>query len=156
MKALKTGLVITLAVIFSIACGTTNEPANKNAAPAAKASPSKPPIESAPATNSTPPEKLEGGNSSLGAPKGEMQPTASTDTAKIFSDKCALCHGADGKGVTKGTPDFTNAEWQKKETDAEFAKKIKDGKKPMPAFGNKLSEEQINALVQYVRTFAKK
>ncbi|MBI3652329.1 MAG: c-type cytochrome [Acidobacteria bacterium] len=96
---------------------------------------------------------MEGGNSSLGAPKTA---TPAMDAAKIFADKCAVCHGNDGKGKLKGTPDFTNAEWQKKETDAEFTETIKAGKKPMPPFGGKLSEEQIKSLVAYVRSLAKK
>jgi mono/diheme cytochrome c family protein len=85
-----------------------------------------------------------------------MKPTGGNDTAKVYSEKCALCHGEDGKGMTKDNPDFTNAEWQKKESDEEFIKTIKAGKKPMPAFEGKLSEEQIKSLVQYVRAFAKK
>ncbi len=153
MKALKTGFVVTFAVIFSIACGTSNEPANKNATPAANANTSNA-GQAVVVTNSNQPATSSGESKG-----GEMKPTASADTAKVYNEKCAMCHGEDGKGVkgvAKGTPDLTNAAWQKKETDAEFADMIKVGKKPMPAFGDKLSDEQINALVQYVRAFAKK
>jgi cytochrome c6 len=142
MKVFKTGFVIIFAVIFSIACSTAGEPTNRNAAPAANAN------------NSGPIAAANNGNQAV--PAGEMKPASGADTAKVYTDKCALCHGEDGKGQTKGSPDFTNAEWQKKESDEEFIKMIKNGKKPMPAFGDKLSDEQIKSLVQYVRAFAKK
>jgi mono/diheme cytochrome c family protein len=150
MKALKTGFVVIFAVIFSIACSTTNEPANRNATPATNSNASNA-GQGVVVTNSN-----QSASSSGESKGGEMKPTASADTVKVYNEKCAMCHGEDGKGVTKGAADFTNAAWQKKETDAEFAEMIKKGKKPMPAFGDKLSEEQINALVQYIRAFAKK
>jgi mono/diheme cytochrome c family protein len=54
-------------------------------------------------------------------------------------------------------PNFTDAAWQKKQSDGELAGTIKNGKKPiMPAFADKLSEAEIKALVAYVRGFAKK
>jgi len=31
---------------------------------------------------------------------------------------------------------------------------VKEGKKPMPAFGKKLTEEQIDDVIAYIRTFA--
>jgi mono/diheme cytochrome c family protein len=143
MRALKTGFVIIFAVIFSIACSTAGEPANRNTTSAANANTG----QVAAVTNA---------NLSAPASGGEMKPAGGGDTAKVYSEKCALCHGEDGKGQTKDTPDFTNAAWQKKESDEDFIKNIKAGKKPMPAFEGKLSEEQIKALVQYVRAFAKK
>jgi mono/diheme cytochrome c family protein len=143
MRALKTGFVIIFAVTFSIACSTAGEPANRNTTPPANA-------------NSGQVAAVTNANLSAPAAGGETKPAGGSDTAKLYGEKCALCHGEDGKGQTKGTPDFTNAEWQKKESDEEFTKTIKAGKKPMPAFEGKLSEEQIKALVQHVRAFAKK
>jgi mono/diheme cytochrome c family protein len=61
----------------------------------------------------------------------------------------------DGKGKVKGTPDFTNADWQKKQTDKELAAIIRIGKKPMPPYESKLSDPEITALVTYVRSLAK-
>ncbi len=77
--------------------------------------------------------------------------------ALYTENKCVSCHGADGKGNPKipKVPDFTNAEWQKKTTDAEMIETIKNGKKPMPAFKDKLNDDQIKSLVAYVRSFAK-
>jgi mono/diheme cytochrome c family protein len=55
----------------------------------------------------------------------------------------------------KGVPNFSDAAWQKKESDAEFIKTIKNGHKPMPAYKDKLNDDEIRALVAYVRSFAK-
>ncbi len=140
MKFLKTSAVLIFAVIFSIACGGATETTNTAPKP----------------TNSN-----SGTIANANQPAGDLKPMAPSFDAKTFyGEKCALCHSEDGKGNAqmklKDMPDFTNAAWQKKESDEEFAKIIKEGKKPMPAFGDKLSDDQIKALVAQVRAFAKK
>jgi mono/diheme cytochrome c family protein len=55
----------------------------------------------------------------------------------------------------KEIPNFTDAAWQKKTDDAAMINVIKNGKPPMPAYKNRLSDEQSKALVAYVRAFAK-
>jgi mono/diheme cytochrome c family protein len=55
-----------------------------------------------------------------------------------------------------GVPDFTDRNWWKKDTsDERLTNSITHGKKDMPAFGKKLSEQDITALVAYVRGFNK-
>lgn len=82
--------------------------------------------------------------------------------SELFREYCAKCHGEDGKGQTpKGKQlsarDFTDAEWQAEETDAEFIEAVTEGKDDMPPFGKKLTREQIEGLVKHdVRGFAKK
>lgn len=87
--------------------------------------------------------------------------------AKVNWEKhCQKCHGADGKGqTTMGKKlkvlDYTNPEHQKKFTDEEAFKITKEGKKEgdktlMKAYKNELSDEEIKALIEYVRKFAKK
>ena len=44
---------------------------------------------------------------------------AAEEGGKVFAAKCAVCHGADGAGKLKGTPDLRSAEVQKK-SDAEL------------------------------------
>lgn len=83
---------------------------------------------------------------------------ATADGNALYAAKCVICHGKDGRGTpnwrAKGQPDFTNAEWQKSRTDAQFAASIKNGKGKMPAF--KLDDADIAALVAKVRAFGKK
>jgi len=98
-------------------------------------------------------------NSAMSAPVGSG--VAAEDGATLFSQKCALCHGKDGKGQpqwrAKGQPDFTDAHFQGSVTDQQISDVIHNGKgKYMPSFKDKLSDEQISALVGQVRAFGKK
>jgi cbb3-type cytochrome c oxidase subunit III len=78
------------------------------------------------------------------------------DGAAIYKQKCVMCHGADGKGFPAiKSPDFTDPKWQASITDKEMVDAIKDGKKgtPMPAFAGKLKDDEIQALVTFIRSF---
>jgi mono/diheme cytochrome c family protein len=77
--------------------------------------------------------------------------------APIYQQYCVKCHGADGKGIASlEPPDFTNASWQAKESDAKLTQSITDGVGVMPGYKSSLSAAQIKALVRHVRAFAKK
>jgi mono/diheme cytochrome c family protein len=81
------------------------------------------------------------------------------DAAADYKAKCASCHGADGKGDTpagKGmkVKDLASDDVQK-QSDADLGGVIEKGKKPMPGYEGKLSKEQIDALVKYVRAMKK-
>ena len=81
---------------------------------------------------------------------------AAQDAAGTYKAKCALCHGADGKGGKMGTRDFASPEVQK-ETDAQLTETITKGKPPkMPAYEGKLKDTEIKDLVAYIRGLAKK
>ena len=82
---------------------------------------------------------------------------AADDGARVFAAKCAVCHGPDGAGKLKGTPDFRTAEFQKK-TDAELTEAIAKGPKGKEshAFAKKgLDDASIKSLVAYIRTLKK-
>jgi cytochrome c553 len=82
---------------------------------------------------------------------------AADDGAKVFAAKCAMCHGPDGAGKLKGTPDFRSAEFQKK-TDAELTEAIAKGPKGKEshAFAKKgLDAATIKSLVAHIRTLKK-
>jgi mono/diheme cytochrome c family protein len=67
-----------------------------------------------------------------------------------------MCHRTDGKGFPAiKTPDFTDPKWQASQKDKDLADVIKNGKKgtPMAAFGGKLKDDEIQALVTYIRAF---
>jgi cbb3-type cytochrome c oxidase subunit III len=81
------------------------------------------------------------------------------DGAALYKKKCSMCHGPEGKGFSANhTPDFTSAEWQKEMTDAQITEIVKNGKKgtPMPAFGAKLSEDEVKTVVAHLRSLGKK
>ncbi|HXL80280.1 MAG TPA: cytochrome c [Pyrinomonadaceae bacterium] len=82
------------------------------------------------------------------------------NAAELYEKQCASCHGKDGraktiKGKFKHARNLTDAEWQEKVSDERIFNSITNGKEKMPAFGKKLSQEQIEVLVTYVRAFKK-
>ena len=88
------------------------------------------------------------------------------DVAENWTKNCGSCHGKDGKGETKAgkkaeVKDLTDAKYQDSFTDEQMLKQIKEGmkdkngKEKMKPFADKLSEEEIKALVAYVRAFKK-
>jgi cytochrome c6 len=87
-------------------------------------------------------------------------PSRADDAAVLYKSKCAMCHGADGKGETPagkkmGVHDLGSAEVQGMK-DAELTTIIADGKNKMPGYKKSLSSEQIKDLVAYLRSFGKK
>jgi len=81
--------------------------------------------------------------------------------AAIYRDKCANCHGERGRGdgaegrIHWPAPrDFTDAPRMNALSDGELFYKISRGRRPMPSFGGRLSEEQRWQLVIYIRGFA--
>jgi cytochrome c553 len=88
------------------------------------------------------------------------------DTNDNYAKYCASCHGSDGAGHTKAgrllkVKDLTDAQYQKAFTDENAfndlkeGAKDKDGKVLMKPMKDKLSDDEIKALVAYVRTLAK-
>jgi mono/diheme cytochrome c family protein len=135
-------LTVLAAAVALVGCGSgSNETAQ---------TPTAPPVPGGPPAPGGPPMP--------GAPPGPAA-AAVTDPAAgkiVFTANCQGCHGANGQGVGKGKPDFTNAAWQAKESDEELLNSIANGHHKMPAFKTKLSEQQRKNALAYVRTFAKK
>ena len=90
-----------------------------------------------------------------------ISPEMLSRTRMTFNEKCARCHGEDGRGETPsgdtlGVPNFTDEKfWKEEKGDERFINSITNGKEAMPAFGKKLSKQEISALVVYVRRFPK-
>ena len=94
--------------------------------------------------------------------KNPLQPTASAlkSAREVYADKCARCHGDNGKGDGKDASrydpapsDFTDPRRMSAATDGELFYKISEGRKPMPMFKNKLTENQRWELVLLIRSF---
>ena len=87
------------------------------------------------------------------------------DADQLFKFYCAQCHGLEGKGngpnVGKEFPvdprNFTKADEMEKLSDADIKNVVLDGgpsasKSPMmPPWGKTLTEEEVDALVKYLR-----
>jgi mono/diheme cytochrome c family protein len=81
---------------------------------------------------------------------------AQDDAAALYKSKCQACHGADGKGDTTvgkkiGVKDFHSPEVAKM-SDTELFEVTKKGKEKMPAYDKKLTDDQIKALVKFLRS----
>lgn len=88
--------------------------------------------------------------------QGATKPSAPLFDAKTYYDKnCTACHGADGKGGESLliVPNFKDAAWQKRRTDQNFLDSITKGKGAMPAWKEKMTEEQIKSMAAFVRKF---
>lgn len=80
--------------------------------------------------------------------------------ADLYSKNCASCHGKDGraktlKGKLKHARNLADSEWQGRVGDERIFNSIMNGKGKMPAYGKKISEPEIHALVAYVRGLKK-
>ena len=98
--------------------------------------------------------------SASGPQNSQMSAAKAKEARKIFKQKCTKCHGPDGTGNTiygqiVGATNLTDPEWQQRIDDKRLVTSIKHGRGQMPAFAEKLTEEQITFLVSYVRTFGK-
>jgi len=81
-----------------------------------------------------------------------------------WDKECAKCHGADGKGQTRmgrqsGAKDYTDPKVQAEMDDAKAAKTIKEGikeggKEKMKPY-DKLTDDEIKALIAHMRAFKK-
>jgi mono/diheme cytochrome c family protein len=67
---------------------------------------------------------------------------------KLYDVKCALCHGYDGAQQFAGAKDLTQSVLPKNE----IVLRIAEGKGSMPPHKDVLSEEQMDALADFVLT----
>jgi mono/diheme cytochrome c family protein len=83
---------------------------------------------------------------------------AQNPAEKVYLDKCANCHSKDGSGTTaKGKKlelkDLRSKDVQKA-TDAKWFELIAKGKGEMDGYQKELKDEEIKALIAYMRSFA--
>jgi cytochrome c553 len=87
------------------------------------------------------------------------------DVKENWDKNCASCHGKDGKGETKagkkaGVKDQTDPKYQATLTDEKMFQAVKeglkeDGKEKMKPSRDKLTDDEIKALIAHVRSFKK-
>ena len=94
-----------------------------------------------------------------------MTSMRAAEVKENWEKHCQKCHGADGKGQTKmgrqsGVKDYTDPKVQAELKDENAVKIIKEGvvekdKKKMDPYKDKLTDEEIKALIAYIRAFKK-
>lgn len=79
---------------------------------------------------------------------------AQTDKAEgkpIFEKHCVRCHGNDGKKGKWKAKDLTLSRM----SDKDILQLIKEGKKRMPSYNKKLSDEEMKAVIAYLKRLRK-
>ena len=84
------------------------------------------------------------------------------DAKENWTKHCAKCHGEDGKGQTRmgkqnGARDYTDPKVQEELKDDKAFKVIKEGlvdngKKKMDPYAEKLCDDEIKALIAFIRS----
>lgn len=130
MKLISLALTCVAVALFSIACTETATPTNTNTA----------------STTTTP-----------AAPS----PSPSIDPLGLaranYAKNCEACHGENGTGGLVKVENkqikvaSLKADHAIKHTDDELAKVITGGEEEMPAFKDKLSQQEIADMVQFIR-----
>lgn len=142
MRIFKSGLILSLFALFIFAC-SQNAPTGGNTN-----------VTTANGTviiSSSPTVSYNSGNEQPG--EDEL-----ASARKIYSEKCIKCHKDGTGGVTniEGTkikaPNFTTDK-QKAAPDSDYIDTIEHGAKEdgMPAFKDKISDDDIKNLVKYIR-----
>ena len=85
----------------------------------------------------------------LGA--GQVQAGDPMRGAELFGRHCVACHGADGRPVLPGAPDFSRPTALLK-SDLALLATIRTGKGVMPAFAGLLRDREILDIVSHLRT----
>jgi len=83
--------------------------------------------------------------------------------AQLYGRFCASCHGRDGQANTpkarfSHARNLTDSEWQNDVSDERIFNSIMNGRSVrgnMPAFNKKISEQEADSLVAYVRNLKK-
>ena len=89
---------------------------------------------------------------------------ATPDGRRLYDESCAACHGSDGRGQAQAllgfetpVPDFTDCDFANREPDADWGAITHQGgpvrgfDRMMPAFGEALNDDEIAAILLYVR-----
>lgn len=91
------------------------------------------------------------------------RPAGATDAIEsVWTTQCAPCHGGSGRGdgplsrSFQGVRDLSDPQWQGATTDADIAAVIRNGRNRMPAFGEALSDDTVNALVAHIRSLTRR
>jgi len=98
--------------------------------------------------------------------KSLKNPLLATDSnlnaaRQIYAEQCAQCHGERGQGDGPDArthyplpADLTDGKRMATVKDGEIFYQISEGRRPMPSFKRRLTQDQLWQLVLYVRSFS--
>lgn len=135
MKLILLALSCVVCALIAIACTETASPTNTATPRTASASP---------------------------APSASASADEFAHAKEIYAKNCEGCHGPNAEG---GLAKVNNkqikvpslkAEHAIKHTDEQLTKMITNGEEEMPSFKDKLSQQEINLMVRYIRQVVQK
>jgi mono/diheme cytochrome c family protein len=84
---------------------------------------------------------------------------ADDNSAALYKQKCASCHGTDGKGDAPAGKSMKVRSFADpdvaKISDDDLAAIIEKGKGKMPSYSKSMKPDEIKAMVAYIRSLAK-
>ena len=71
----------------------------------------------------------------------------------LYEARCGVCHGLDGspRGPAAAAGDLGDPDWRDQVSEAEIREVILEGRGKMPSFREKLTEDELDRVVGYVR-----
>ncbi|MDZ7343699.1 MAG: cytochrome c, partial [candidate division KSB1 bacterium] len=78
-----------------------------------------------------------------------------SSTEENYFKYCSGCHGEDGEPVKNGVTDLRDPSHKKRAGRAGFIRVISEGRGRMPAFEERLSRSEIEALADYAMRMSK-
>jgi|SRR5580765_597128 len=149
--ALLGGLLVIAATTYAllVGCGGKSQESSTSSSTETQSTPTE--TSAAPTPNTT-----------VGDTTGEAAMDPLVLGNKIYQERCALCHGPEGKGdgpaaagLNPKPRNHTDGTYMKTRTDEQLLEVIRHGKGGMPAWGGILNETEIHAVLKHVRTLAK-
>lgn len=136
MKSIKLVVIVAVVTLFTIACDEAANTTNKT---------------------STPTSPQQSANADGSADANTALTDELSQARTIYGERCTKCHGANADG---GRVEFDNVRLKvpslregraRNHSDERLTRQITNGGDGMPAFKGKLTEEEINALVRFIR-----
>jgi mono/diheme cytochrome c family protein len=109
-----------------------------------------------------PPASVGESGATIGTADSSAAPASDGSGARVFEQRCVLCHGKTGlgdgaaaAGLNPKPRNLRDATYMDARTDEQLLDIIRNGKGAMPAWGknNTLSEEEIQAVLRHIRGF---
>ena len=132
-------LISSLLILALAAC-------TKADAPSAVAEQPQSQVESDQPTETSQDDASADSDNSADAAQEPTEEAVSIDAAAIYAERCASCHGANREGG--GGPALLPERLTK--DPSAYKTTITNGSGPMPAWGSRLSAEEIDALVEFI------
>jgi len=114
------------------------------------------------ATTTPAPETPAPVDTSMSAGGGGTAGGSLAEGKAIYTQRCVLCHGPDGRGDGPGAKGLKPAPrnhhdqaYMNSRTDEQLSEVIHKGKGAMPAWGKVLTDQQIASVLLYVRELGK-